>query len=130
MSGLVILNWGKMFKKVQGGSEDDIKEIATDVFSNIIYLIGIAIIELVLRPMFGDSGVPFIPNIVLIVGELALCVKLLHRLFILVDSFMRDIAESWIITTAKRRLFRTIPEHNELSNQISQGGNDLAEYKG
>ena len=118
-----------MFKKVLGGSEADIKEIATDVISNIIYLIGISIIELVLRPMFGDRGVPLIPNIVLIVSELALCVKLLHRLFILVDSFMRAIADSWIITTAKRKLFRTIPKHNEISNQISQGGNDLAEYK-
>lgn len=118
-----------MLKKVLGGSEADIKEITIDVLSSIIYLLGISAIELILRPWFGDSGIPLIPNIALTLMELALCVKLLHKLVILVDSLIRAIAESWTITNAKRKLFETISEHNEYNSQISQGGNDLAEYK-
>lgn len=118
-----------MFKKVKEDPKEDIKNIFIDVLSSIIYLLGISIIELILRPKFGHSGIPLIPNIVLVVMELALCVKLLHKLFISVDLFIRAIAESWTFTTAKRKLFRTMPEHNEFNSQISQGGNDLAEYK-
>jgi len=118
-----------MLKKVLGDSEADIKDIITDVLSSIIYLLGISIVELILRPMFGHSGVPLIPNIVLTVMELALCVKLLHKLFISVDLFIKAMAESWIFTNAKRKLSGTLPKHNEFNSQISQGGHDLAEYK-
>jgi len=61
--------------------------------------------------------------------ELALCVKLLHKLFISVDLFIKAMAESWIFTNAKRKLSGTLPKHNEFNSQISQGGHDLAEYK-
>jgi len=42
---------------------------------------------------------------------------------------IKAMAESWIFTTARRKLSGTSLEYNEFNSQISQGGHDLAENK-
>jgi hypothetical protein len=73
-----------------------LEDIIRDILSYMLYLLGMVIIEMYLKPMFGANGIPLICNLILTVGELCLLIKLLWRLLDLTDAFLRDLSESYI----------------------------------
>jgi len=94
-------------KKVSERPGFTFKDIVIDEASNIAYLLGIIIIELYLKPMFGDEGIPLIPNSILIVSELYLLIKLLWKLFKVIDAFAEDIFKSNIYMKFKNKAVST-----------------------
>jgi hypothetical protein len=87
-----------MFKRVSDSPEVDIGEVCRDIAWSILYLCGILCIELLIKPKFGESGVPIIPNAIFIIFEIGLLIKVLHRSFLLLDAFAKDMANSWLST--------------------------------
>lgn len=73
-----------------------LKDIVRDITSYILYIIGMVIIEVYLKPMFGDEGIPFVSNFILIIGELCILAKLAWKLFKVIDAFAKDFLDSSI----------------------------------
>jgi len=77
-------------------------DILVDVIVNVIYLLGVAVVELVLRPAFGASGVPPLANITLLVMDLILLFSLVQRLIKTLDQCVRELARSEILSILGR----------------------------
>ena len=79
-------------------------EPVIDVIINILYLAGIAVIEVWIRPFFGDRGVPRIANTVLLIGDAVLVLSLLRRLVVALDEFWRALKATMIYKNIKNLL--------------------------
>lgn len=77
----------------------DAFDIVIDVAANVLYLAGIAIIELVLRPLFGTAGVPPLAHWILTLGDLVLILTLIRRLVVALDGLLKTLAQTWTITS-------------------------------
>ncbi len=85
-------------------------EPVVDVLASAVYLAGIAVIELVLRPLFGSRGVPLAANVVLTLGDITLVISLLKRLFGAAEDLWKTILESSIYESIQAWLrFRKPP---------------------
>jgi hypothetical protein len=86
-----------------------LEDIIRDILSYMLYLLGMIIIEMYLKPMFGANGIPIICNLILIGGELCLLIKLLWRLLDLIDAFVRDFSKSYLCKIARNIISKWLP---------------------
>jgi hypothetical protein len=56
----------------RGKRLDRLIEITLDALSNVVYVGGVAVVELLIRPLFSRAGkqIPILANLILTVGEL------------------------------------------------------------
>lgn len=76
------------------GSWSDFWLIFRDALTNIVYILGVAIIEFWIRPLFGSHGVPISATLILLVSELTLLLILSRQCYQEFDAFVRDIEKS------------------------------------
>lgn len=74
---------------------DEFKTTLWDTFSNLIYIAGVIVIELVVRPLFGDKGFPLLTNITLTLGDLVLIVSLLNKLLNNSENCVTSVQRIW-----------------------------------
>ena len=84
-------------------------EPVIDVFASICYLGGIAVIEVLIRPLFGNSGIPTIANIVLFLGDAVLILSLLLRAVKALDRLWKAVRNSSIYHSLETSLTRSRP---------------------
>lgn len=73
-------------------------EIIWDVLANIVYLCGVVLIELVIRPLFGSDGPPFITQVILTIGDLTLILGLISRLVKAATRVVKEFGNWYEVT--------------------------------
>jgi len=102
-----------------------IRDVIGDVAPNITYLFGIVLIEMYIKPLFGNDGVPLIPNCILVVSEIYLLVKLLWKLFKLIDAFIKDIFNSNLYT----KIYSERKIRSEITESFQRGSDEIEDVE-
>jgi hypothetical protein len=76
---------------------DPVLDIAVDVLVNVVYLLSVALVELLLRPAFGPSGVPPMANVTLLVMDMILLFSLVRRLIKTFDQCVRELTKTKMV---------------------------------
>ncbi len=85
-------------------SREHFRQAAYEVGTSSIYLGGIAVIELIIRPLFGAAGVPLLVDLFLKIGEVTLLFGQFSRMIFVVDSFFKSLFNSWTVISLRSRL--------------------------
>lgn len=92
-------------------------ETLIEVTSLLLYVAGMIIIEMYLKPRFGANGMPLVCNWILIIAEICMLFKLVWRLFKIIDAFVKDFSESNI----SKIIYKKIMEAKYRNNQAKKG---------
>ena len=97
---------------------DDLKEttdsflkVVVNVLTPLVILGGIAVIELILRPLFGQ-GVPFLAELMLLTGDLTLLFFLIRQLGNELFKFLGEVRR-YAKASATRAQLKTPPRQEE-----------------
>ena len=86
------------------GPWSDFMLIFVDALTNIVYILGVAIIEFWLRPLFGEQGVPLLATAIMLVSELTLLLVLSRKCYKEFDNFVQIINKSTTYQIVARKV--------------------------